>query len=65
MFSIQCHAFAYMNLIEHCGSGIPRIIDKVKAAGLQEPDLLVEKLICVSILIEDRLTALLTSMKPV
>ena len=32
------HAFAYMNLIEHWGSGIPRIIDKVKASGLQEPD---------------------------
>ena len=29
---------AYMNLIEHWGSGIPRIIDKVKAAGLQEPE---------------------------
>ena len=25
------HAFAYMNLIEHWGSGIPRIMDKVKA----------------------------------
>ncbi len=32
------NAFAYMNLIEHWGSGIPRIIDKVKAAGLQEPE---------------------------
>ena len=32
------YAFAYMNLIEHWGSGIPRIIDKVKAAGLQEPE---------------------------
>ena len=32
------HAFADMNLIEHWGSGIPRIIDKVKAAGLQEPE---------------------------
>ena len=32
------HAFAYMNLIEHWGSGIPRIIDKVKAAGLWEPE---------------------------
>ena len=32
------HAFAYMNLIEHWGSGIPRIIDKVKAAGLQDPE---------------------------
>ncbi len=32
------HAFAYMNLIEHWGSGIPRIIDQVKAAGLREPE---------------------------
>ena len=32
------HAFAYMKLIEHWGSGIPRIIDKVKAAGLREPE---------------------------
>ena len=32
------HAFAYMNLIEHWGSGIPRIIDKVKDAGLREPE---------------------------
>ena len=32
------HAFAYMNLIEHWESGIPRIIDKVKAAGLREPE---------------------------
>ena len=32
------HAFAYMNLTEHWGSGIPRIIDKVKAAGLREPE---------------------------
>ena len=32
------HAFAYMNLIEHWESGIPRIIDKVKASGLQEPE---------------------------
>ena len=31
------HAFAYMNLIEYWGGGIPRIIDKVKAAGLREP----------------------------
>ena len=31
-------AFTYMNLIEHWGSGIPRIIDKVKAAGLREPE---------------------------
>lgn len=29
------HAFAYMNLIEHWESGIPRIIDKVKAVGLR------------------------------
>ena len=32
------HAFAYMNLIEHWGSGIPRIIEKVKVAGLREPE---------------------------
>ena len=32
------YMFAYMNLIEHWGSGIPRIIDKVKAAGLREPE---------------------------
>ena len=25
-------------LFEHWGSGIPRIIDKVKAAGLREPE---------------------------
>ena len=29
---------AIMNLIEHRGSGIPRIIDKVKTAGLREPE---------------------------
>ena len=27
-----------MNLIEHWGSGIPRIIDKVKSAGLRDPE---------------------------
>ena len=32
------HAFSYMNLIEHWGSGIPRIIGKVKKAGLREPE---------------------------
>ena len=32
------YAFAYMNLIEHWGSGVPRIIGKVKAAGLREPE---------------------------
>ena len=32
------HAFSYMNLIEYWGSGIPRIIGKVKAAGLREPE---------------------------
>jgi len=31
-------AFSYMNLIEHWGSGIPRIIGKVRDAGLQEPE---------------------------
>ncbi len=32
------YAFSYMNLIEHWGSGIPRIIARVKAAGLLEPE---------------------------
>lgn len=32
------YAFSYMNLIEHWGSGIPRIIGKVKSAGLREPE---------------------------
>lgn len=32
------YAFSYMNLIEHSGSGIPRIIGRVRAAGLQEPE---------------------------
>ena len=32
------YAFAYMNLIEHWGSGIPRIISRVKALGLAEPE---------------------------
>ncbi len=32
------YAFSYMNLIEHWGSGIPRIIGRVKAAGLREPE---------------------------
>ncbi len=31
------HAFAYMRLIEQWGSGIPRIIGKVEAAGLRTP----------------------------
>ena len=32
---IRNEALAHMNLIEHWESGIPRIIDKVKAAGLR------------------------------
>lgn len=32
------YAFAYMNLIEHWGSGIPRIMGNVKAYGLREPE---------------------------
>ncbi|MCD7708633.1 MAG: winged helix-turn-helix transcriptional regulator, partial [Clostridiales bacterium] len=34
------HAFYYMNLIEHWGSGIPRIIEEVTEAGLREPEFL-------------------------
>ncbi|WP_241222928.1 ATP-binding protein [Bifidobacterium samirii] len=33
-------AFAYMGLIEHWGSGIPRIIGAVREAGLREPEFL-------------------------
>lgn len=32
------NAFSYMNLIEHWGSGIPRIINTVLEAGLREPE---------------------------
>lgn len=32
------NAFSYMNLIEHWGSGIPRIINAVVDAGLREPE---------------------------
>lgn len=32
------NAFSYMNLIEHWGSGIPRIVERVKEAGLREPE---------------------------
>ena len=32
------YAFSYMNLIEHWGSGIPRIIGRVKALGPAEPE---------------------------
>jgi predicted HTH transcriptional regulator len=32
------YAFSYMKLMEHWGSGIPRIIDRVMAAGLREPE---------------------------
>lgn len=32
------HAFSYMKLMEYWGSGIPRIIESVKEAGLREPE---------------------------
>lgn len=32
------HAFSYMKLMEHWGSGIPRIIESVVTAGLREPE---------------------------
>ena len=34
------YAFAYMNLIEHWGSGFPRIIKKLSDAGLAAPELI-------------------------
>ncbi|MBT1162411.1 MULTISPECIES: ATP-binding protein [Bifidobacterium] len=33
-------AFSYMRLIEHWGSGVPRIIEEVREAGLREPEFL-------------------------
>lgn len=32
------YAFEYMHLIEHWGSGIPRVLSQVKEAGLREPE---------------------------
>lgn len=34
------YAFTYMNIMEHWGSGIPRIIRRCKEEGLREPELL-------------------------
>ncbi len=34
------YAFTYMNIMEHWGSGIPRIIRRCKELGLEEPGLL-------------------------
>lgn len=34
------YAFTYMNIMEHWGSGIPRIIGRCKELGLEEPELL-------------------------
>lgn len=33
-------AFTYMKIIEHWGSGIPRLMENCKSAGLREPELL-------------------------
>lgn len=34
------YAFTYMNLMEHWGSGIPRMISRCREEGLREPELL-------------------------
>ena len=34
------YAFAYMNLIEHWGSGFPRIIKKLQEVGMRAPELI-------------------------
>ena len=34
------YAFTYMNIMEHWGSGIPRIIRRCKELGLEEPELI-------------------------
>lgn len=63
------HAFSYMNLIEHWGSGIPRIIGKVKKAGLQEPEFIGGEVELLSTFIEVKsmipLTLIVTSMIPI
>ena len=56
------YAFSYMNLIEHWGSGIPRIIGKVRAAGLREPEFIGGELICALIFIEVRLAPMALKM---
>ena len=33
-------AFTYMKIIEQWGSGIPRLLENCKSAGLREPELL-------------------------
>ncbi|MDO4316814.1 MAG: ATP-binding protein [Lachnospiraceae bacterium] len=33
------YAFTYMNIMEHWGSGIPRIIRRCRELGLEEPEL--------------------------
>ena len=33
------YAFTYMNIMEHWGSGIPRIIRRCKELGLEDPEL--------------------------
>ena len=39
-----------MNLIENWGSGIPRIIDKEKTAGLREPEFIGGEIdLCINI----------------
>lgn len=37
---VLVYAFTYMNIMEHWGSGIPRIIRRCKEEGLREPELL-------------------------
>ena len=34
------YAFTYMNIMEHWGSGIPRIIRRCRELGLEEPELM-------------------------
>lgn len=32
------HAFSYMNLIEACGSGIPKLMEAMQEYGLRDPE---------------------------
>lgn len=39
-YKILVYAFTYMNVMEHWGSGIPRIIRRCKELGLEKTELM-------------------------
>ena len=68
------NAFAYMNLVEAWGSGIPKLMQAMKEYGLREPEFIDMKLRSESIFIEVRMwsmisivtsmTSIMTSLTP-